>query len=87
MRRQWRRHRLELVRPCPARSRTPATPPEFGLVAILLTDDEAVADLNAEYRRKKGPTNVLSFPAAENPEGFLGDLALAQVPVRRAADP
>jgi len=50
---------------------------DSGLVAVLLTDDEAVADLNAEYRRKTGPTNVLSFPAAQNPEGFLGDLALA----------
>lgn len=60
-----------------AAGRAPERPPEFGLVAILLTDDDAVADLNAEYRRKKGPTNVLSFPASENPEGFLGDLALA----------
>ncbi len=50
---------------------------DAGLVAVLLTDDEAVAELNAEYRRKAGPTNVLSFPAAQNPEGFLGDLALA----------
>lgn len=48
-----------------------------GLVAVLLTDNAAVAELNAEYRRKAGPTNVLSFPAAQNPEGFLGDLALA----------
>lgn len=50
---------------------------DAGLVAVLLTDDEAVSELNAEYRRKAGPTNVLSFPAAQNPEGFLGDLALA----------
>ena len=50
---------------------------DAGLVAALLTDDEAVAELNAEYRRKAGPTNVLSFPAPQNPEGFLGDLALA----------
>ncbi len=57
-----------------------------GLVAILLTDDEAVADLNAEYRRKAGPTNVLSFPAAQNPEGFLGDLALAFGVCAREAD-
>ncbi len=57
-----------------------------GLVAILLTDDEAVADLNAEYRRKAGPTNVLSFPAAQNPEGFLGDLALAYGVCAREAD-
>lgn len=69
-----------------AAGRFPARPPEFGLVAVLLTDDEAVAELNAEYRRKAGPTNVLSFPAAQNPEGFLGDLALAYgVCVREAA--
>jgi len=46
-------------------------------LAILLTDDEEVAALNEEFRGKAGPTNVLSFPAAENPEGHLGDIALA----------
>jgi len=33
--------------------------------------------LNARYRGKDKPTNVLSFPAAANPEGHLGDIALA----------
>ena len=46
-------------------------------LAVLLTDDAEVAALNEEFRGKAGPTNVLSFPAAENPEGHLGDIALA----------
>lgn len=50
--------------------------PSAGL-AILLADDETVRDLNARFRGKDGPTNVLSFPAPENPEGHLGDIALA----------
>lgn len=48
-----------------------------GPVSILLTNDEAVARLNQQFRGKTGPTNVLSFPAGPNPEGQLGDIALA----------
>jgi probable rRNA maturation factor len=47
------------------------------VVAVLLTGDAAVADLNQRFRGKAGPTNVLSFPAAPNPEGQIGDIALA----------
>lgn len=58
-----------------------------GGLTVLLTDDEAVRDLNARFRGKDSPTNVLSFPAAANPEGFLGDIALAfGVCAREAAD-
>ena len=46
-------------------------------VAVLLTSDEAVAELNERFRHKAGPTNVLSFPAAANPENHLGDVCLA----------
>ena len=46
-------------------------------VTILLTDDESVRDLNARFRGKDYATNVLSFPAPDNPEGHLGDIALA----------
>ena len=46
-------------------------------VAILLTDDEAVRDLNKRFRDKDKPTNVLSFPALPGPEPMLGDIALA----------
>jgi probable rRNA maturation factor len=42
--------------------------------AVLLTDNEAMRALNAQWRNQDKPTNVLSFPA---PEGFgLGDIAL-----------
>lgn len=48
-----------------------------GAITVLLTDDESVRDLNARFRGKDKPTNVLSFPAPQNPEGHLGDIALA----------
>jgi probable rRNA maturation factor len=56
-------------------------------VVVLLTDDDAVAELNQQFRHKTGPTNVLSFPAPENPENLLGDIALAfGVCAREAAE-
>lgn len=58
-----------------------------GGVTILLTDDESVRELNARFRQKDNATNVLSFPAPQNPEGHLGDIALAfGVCVREAAE-
>lgn len=47
------------------------------VVTVLLTDDEAVHDLNARFRDKDKPTNVLSFPAPETAAPHLGDIALA----------
>jgi len=56
-------------------------------VVLLLTDDGAVQELNARFRDKDKPTNVLSFPAPHNPERHLGDVALAYgVCVREAAE-
>jgi len=46
-------------------------------IAVLFCDDAAIADLNGRFRGKDGPTNVLSFPSGE-PDGFLGDIALAR---------
>lgn len=46
-------------------------------VTLLLTDDETVRGLNVRFRGQDKPTNVLSFPAPQNPERFLGDIALA----------
>lgn len=46
-------------------------------IVILLADDAALRDLNARFRGKDAATNVLSFPAAPNPENLLGDVALA----------
>lgn len=48
-----------------------------GVVAVLLTDDDTLRDLNQRFRGKDHATNVLSFPAAQNPEAHLGDVALA----------
>jgi probable rRNA maturation factor len=48
-----------------------------GAAAILLADNARVQDLNARFRGKDAPTNVLSFPAGPNPVGHLGDLVLA----------
>ncbi|MEN5362202.1 rRNA maturation RNase YbeY [Brevundimonas intermedia] len=48
-----------------------------GDVVVLLTDDEAVRELNARFRDKDRPTNVLSFPAPDNAAPHLGDIVLA----------
>ncbi|HEY4030090.1 MAG TPA: rRNA maturation RNase YbeY [Caulobacteraceae bacterium] len=56
-------------------------------VVVLLASDDALAELNQQFRGKAGPTNVLSFPASANPENHLGDVALAQgVCAREAAE-
>lgn len=55
-------------------------------VTLLLTDDEAVRDLNARFRGKDAATNVLSFPAPHNPERHLGDVALAYGVCAREAE-
>ena len=60
---------------------------EAGMVTVSLTDDDTVADLNQRFRGKTGPTNVLSFPAAETARPFLGDVILAYgVCAREATD-
>jgi probable rRNA maturation factor len=59
---------------------------EAGVVTVSLTDDETVADLNQRFRGKTGPTNVLSFPAAETARPFLGDVILAYGVCTREAD-
>jgi probable rRNA maturation factor len=46
-----------------------------GAVTILLADDTRLRALNAQFRGKDKPTNVLAFPASES--GYLGDIAIA----------
>jgi probable rRNA maturation factor len=53
-------------------------------VAILLTDDAEMRDLNRRYRGKDAPTNVLSFPGMGG--GNLGDIVLAYETVRSEAE-
>lgn len=63
-------------------------------VSIVLAGDAMVAGLNAQYRGKKGPTNVLSFPASGGPlpgdptvPDMLGDVVIAYgVSAAEAAD-
>ena len=59
------------------RAATAALGTAQGDVVVLLTDDAAVHDLNARFRDRDQPTNVLSFPAAESAAPHLGDLVLA----------
>jgi len=57
-------------------------------ISVLMTGDEKVRELNAEYRQKDRPTNVLSFPMSgaeelrdtnvTGPELLLGDIILAR---------
>ena len=49
--------------------------------SVMLTDDAQLQELNRTWRGKDRPTNVLSFPAPEQPGAtgprHLGDIALA----------
>lgn len=47
-----------------------------GQAVVLLADDATVRDLNARFRDKDRPTNVLSFPAPDG-EAYPGDVALS----------
>jgi probable rRNA maturation factor len=65
-------------------------------LSVVLTSDERVRALNAEWRGKDKPTNVLSFPQAEpeelveagtpGPELMLGDIVLARATCIREAE-
>jgi probable rRNA maturation factor len=65
-------------------------------LSVRLTSDEEVQALNAAWRGKDKPTNVLSFPqlerddlgsiAAEGPELMLGDVVLAHGTCAREAE-
>ena len=45
-------------------------------LTILLTGDQQLHELNARYRGKDKPTNVLAFPASDG-SAYLGDIAIA----------
>lgn len=59
-------------------------------VSILLADDARAKELNAQWRGKDKPTNVLSFPAVQlapgdRPGPLLGDIMIAHQTVAREA--
>lgn len=66
-------------------------------ISIALSDDSEVQQLNAQYRGKDRPTNVLSFPMiqpdllaslanTDDGEALLGDIILARETCARQAD-
>lgn len=59
-------------------------------ISVRLVDREEMSQLNETYRGKKGPTNVLSFPADLPPElalPLLGDIVIcAPVVAAEAAE-
>jgi len=75
---------------------TPELAKDCLLVSLLMTSDDEVQVLNAEWRGKDKPTNVLSFPMLERedlldldgdgPPEMLGDLALAYETCAREAE-
>ena len=76
---------------------------ELGLkeadVTVCLVSDTEIARMNETFRKKKGPTDVLSFPAVarrrpsaksgaykrKNQETYLGDIAISPATARRYA--
>jgi probable rRNA maturation factor len=66
-----------------ARAARAAADGRSGDLTILLAGDARLAALNTEFRKKNKPTNVLSFPAAE--DGYLGDVAIAYGVTQREA--
>lgn len=58
-------------------------------LSVLLTGDDAIAELNHRWRGKEGPTNVLSFPGDRAASGgmpvLLGDVVIALETVRNEA--
>jgi len=51
-----------------------------GAVSLVLTDDEGIRKLNARFRDRDRPTDVLAFPLHEEGEDgvvYLGDVAVS----------
>ncbi|MFO7300426.1 MAG: rRNA maturation RNase YbeY [Actinomycetes bacterium] len=71
--------------------------PESTEVTILLVSEDEIADYNARYLSKEGPTDVLSFPIEDltpgsvpeiDPDGpplVIGDVVISPSYVQRAA--
>jgi probable rRNA maturation factor len=64
--------------------------PDADLV-VVLTDDEEIHELNAQWRQKDAPTDVLSFPQNEpfaklGPGAILGDIVISLDTAARQVD-
>lgn len=98
---RWQAAGIEAVAERAARAALVAAlrDPDLHEIGLLACDDARIAALNADFRGKPVPTNVLSWPAfeggaPEQPPGepgegplFLGDIAIAyETCAREAAD-
>jgi len=53
-----------------------------GELSVLFTDDKRIAELNQQYLKRQGPTNVLAFPMISGPSphlpsGMIGDVVIS----------
>jgi len=80
----WRKHAGLVPALRRAAKRALANGGAEGGLTILLTDDERMRVLNAQFRGKDKPTDVLSFPALDG-GAYLGDIAIAHGVAAREA--
>lgn len=62
--------------------------PQDAEIVVRIVDEQEISDLNAQYRHKSGPTNILSFPAdlpVELELNLLGDLVVCASLLEREA--
>ena len=83
-----RKLRTEVARMVRAAARTDGRPDLE--VALLLTTDVAIRELNRDFRRQDKPTDVLAFAQREGPMGathpsLLGDIVISVETARRQA--
>ena len=62
-----------------------------GELSVVIVDDPAIAELNAQYLGRTGPTNVIAFPMregdfAEISPHLLGDVVISADTARREAE-
>ena len=81
----WRTHRglLPKLRAAAEAARRAAKLPAKRRLTLLLAGDARLKTLNHDFRGKKKPTNVLSFPSDQ--AGYAGDVALAYGVTRKEA--
>jgi probable rRNA maturation factor len=73
----WARHRglLPKLKAAAIAARRTTKLPAKRRFTILLANDARLKELNQDFRGKKKPTNVLSFPSDE--ADYAGDIAIA----------
>ena len=56
-------------------------------IELIITDNETIQEVNAQYRGKDAPTDVLSFPLeAQMPHAPLGTIMISEVFVKEKAN-